>query len=558
MHLEIYKESKNKVITLVFLVLVGSLEMLGLGLVYPFIAILFDINLGGEELIEKIISLLKALSLPVSQYYLCLYIGLVLLAKAVLLTSYTYLINISCIGYMIDLREKIYASCFRTQFGFVSDRISRIINGLTLMSQSAGGAMNLQFRILSNVIILFFLLVLGFLISWKMLLIALSLGVAIFLFLRFTIALSKKLGEKIADLNQKLFRNLNQGLNNYRYLKSTSTYNYFYEDLKPTLSDILKVQLKFVLIKHGTNALTEPLMVVCLSIIIFLSLYIFGISMAAIIVMYIVLGRFYSQLILMTNNIQEYQREHVAAVYCKDLITEMQEEREASGDLQHGDNLDKSLFIKEMSFGYENKLFFDNVEMEIEKDKITLISGPSGSGKTTLLNLILGLLDPKAGKIFFGKSEIEKFDKDELRKNIGLVTQDNSLFDMTIRENLRLRNSQVSDSELIELIQRFKLTSIFENGIDLDYRIDESTSNLSGGEKQRICLIRELVAKPKILILDEFTSSLDKETMEIIISTIRELKGQMTILIVSHQSEYLDLADKVYLVEDNNLIEQKD
>ena len=558
MHLEIYKESKYKILTLTLLFFVGVLEMFGLSLVYPFIAILFEINLGGEELIERITSLLTYFKLPISQYYLCLYIALVLLAKALLVTSYNYVINLSNIAYMINIRERIYLASFKTEFGYVSDKISRLINGLTIMSQSAGGAMNLQFRILLNFIILFFLLILGFLISWKMLLVALSIGAGIFLLLKFTITLSKVLGERIATLNEGLFRDLNQGLSNYRYLKSTSTYGHFYDDLKPTLADIFKVQLRFVLIKHGTNALTEPLMVVSLSVIIFLSLYLLGISMAAIIVMYIVLGRFYSQLILLTNNIQEYQREHVAAVYCNDLIKEMQQSYEIPGKTSYRGNLNKTLSVKNITFGFENKLFFENAEMDIDKNKITLISGPSGSGKSTLLNIILGLLNPKEGQVLIDDKEIKEFDRDDLRKQIGLVTQENSLFDMTLRENLSLRNPGVLDSELIGFIKKFRLESIFDGEINLDYRINESSSNLSGGEKQRICLIRELVAKPSILILDEFTSSLDKETLEIVISSISELKGSITIIIVSHQLEYLDLADKVYFVENNSLVEKKD
>lgn len=553
MHLKIYEESKYKLLTILLLFFVGLLEMFGIGLVYPFIAILFEIDIGGEQLIEKIISILQTLRLPVTQLFLCLYIGVILLAKAVLVTLYTYIINISNIGYMISLRQKLYEAAFNSELGFISDKVSKLLNALTLMSQSAGGAMNLQFRILQNIFILLFLFILGLLISWKMFSVALSLGLLIYFLLRFTISLSKTLGQKIAELNEKLFKNLNQGLNNFRYLKSTSTYSLFYEDLRPTLLDIFKTQLKFVLIKHGTNALTEPLMVICLSIIIFFSLYILGISIAAILVMYLLLGRFYSQIILLTTNIQEYQRDYVAAVYCNDLIEEMKESREISGDDYADQNTKSDISLQDISFGHDNKLFFENASIEIKRNEITLILGPSGSGKTTLLNLILGLLVPVKGQVLLDGTGIRKFNTFALRKTIGLVTQDHALFDFTIRGNLSLRNPNVSDSELIKYIKRFKLESIFEEEIDLDYKINESSSNLSGGEKQRICLIRELVANPSILILDEFTSSLDKKSIEIVISAISELKGSKTIIIVSHQSEYMDLADTVYSVENNRL-----
>ena len=159
------------------------------------------------------------------------------------------------------------------------------------------------------------------------------------------------------------------------------------------------------------------------------------------------------------------------------------------------------------------------------------------------------MLKPRNGEVKIDDININQYDLKSYRSKIGLVTQDSVIFNLTIGDNLRLRNPDISDHELIKYIKNLDLESIFpNNNIDLNYQIDESVSNLSGGEKQRLALIRELASKPKILILDEVTSSLDTDTISKVIQNLQKLKGKMTIIIVTHQNEYLSIADAVYKI----------
>jgi ABC-type bacteriocin/lantibiotic exporter with double-glycine peptidase domain len=137
-----------------------------------------------------------------------------------------------------------------------------------------------------------------------------------------------------------------------------------------------------------------------------------------------------------------------------------------------------------------------------------------------------------------------------------VVTQDSMLFNMTIGENLRLRNKHASNKDLIDLIEEFELGTIFPNNIiNLDYVINETSSNLSGGEKQRLALIREIVFNPSILILDEVTSALDHNSVMNVVRIIERLKRKMTIIIVTHQSEYLEIADYAYKIHEGRVSE---
>ncbi len=128
------------------------------------------------------------------------------------------------------------------------------------------------------------------------------------------------------------------------------------------------------------------------------------------------------------------------------------------------------------------------------------------------------------------------------------------MFNLSLGDNLRLKNHDISDQILIKYLNDFDLQSIFPHKtIDLNYEIDESTSNLSGGEKQRLALIRELVANPDLLILDEVTNALDNITMHKIIKILANLKGEMAIIIVTHQREYLSIADIAYTIKDGKV-----
>ncbi len=201
----------------------------------------------------------------------------------------------------------------------------------------------------------------------------------------------------------------------------------------------------------------------------------------------------------------------------------------------------------------------DKVNFRAEKGETIAFVGPSGSGKTTLVKLLVGLYRPMEGKQFYNQVEINSLNLEELRSQIGLVTQDTQLFAGTIRENLKFVNQNSTDEELWAALKKSAADSLMQRADKgLDTVIGEGGVKVSGGEKQRLSIARALLRNPNILVFDEATSALDSLTEEQITSTIRSLSQnskQITVLI-AHRLSTIMHADRIYVLEKGKVAEQ--
>jgi len=200
----------------------------------------------------------------------------------------------------------------------------------------------------------------------------------------------------------------------------------------------------------------------------------------------------------------------------------------------------------------------EDISFRVEKGDTIAFVGPSGSGKTTLVKLLVGLYKPQDGKILYNNIDSENIDIDELRAQIGFVTQDTQLFAGTIKENLLFVNPTATDAEILEVLQQASCENLLarsENGINSV--IGEGGMKVSGGEKQRLSIARALLRRPKIIVFDEATSALDSITENEITQTIRKIvanKQQITVMI-AHRLSTIMHADKIFVLEKGKIIE---
>ena len=251
--------------------------------------------------------------------------------------------------------------------------------------------------------------------------------------------------------------------------------------------------------------------------------------------------------------------------------------REAEASLNNFDNLMKKSPEQEPAFpkplgnietlAFKNVVFqhqtashkaIDDISFDVKVGETIAFVGPSGSGKSTLMKLLVGLYRPLEGKIIYNNLDETEIHFDDLRKQIGFVTQDTNLFSGTIRENLMFVNPAATEEQVNDVLKKASCTGLVarvEKG--LDTMIGEGGLKLSGGEKQRISIARALLRKPHLLIFDEATSALDSLTEEEITDTIRELssqKEQITILI-AHRLSTIMHADRIYVLEKGDVVE---
>ncbi|MGB3008423.1 MAG: ABC transporter ATP-binding protein [Chitinophagaceae bacterium] len=200
----------------------------------------------------------------------------------------------------------------------------------------------------------------------------------------------------------------------------------------------------------------------------------------------------------------------------------------------------------------------NDISFKVNTGETIAFVGPSGSGKTTLMKLLVGLYRPQNGKILYNGIDENSIDFEDLRNQIGFVTQDTQLFSGSIKENLLFVNPSATEKELNDVLNKAacqNLLSRAEKG--LDTMIGEGGLKLSGGEKQRLSIARALLRKPKLLLFDEATSALDSLTEEEITDTIREisLEGSQVTILIAHRLSTIMHADRIYVLEKGDVVE---
>ena len=234
----------------------------------------------------------------------------------------------------------------------------------------------------------------------------------------------------------------------------------------------------------------------------------------------------------------------------QDQAYELEDEPQASFVFKN------SIEFKNVKFKYSDKTILDNLNFLIEKNSFVGIKGESGSGKSTILNILTGLISPTEGQILIdGKSQ--NLSTRVWQKKIGFVSQNTHLLDDTIKINIAFGSDeeQIDEKLMEDCVKKSGLENFIQNLDEgINTIVGENGTKISGGQIQRIGIARAFYKKPEILILDEPTNSLDIENENKIIETLKKLKSDVTMIIVSHDEEPLKIADKKILIKDGRLL----
>ena len=237
----------------------------------------------------------------------------------------------------------------------------------------------------------------------------------------------------------------------------------------------------------------------------------------------------------------------------RNILEAPEMERPAEGTAPAENNLQ----LRDVHFSYQDTEVLHGISMDIPEGNFIALVGPSGSGKSTIARLIASLWDVDSGSITLGGRDIRKIPQEAYSDKIAFVSQDNYLFNMTVRENIRLGRADASDAQVEEAARRSGCHDFIMN-LDQGYDtlVGSSGGHLSGGERQRISIARAMLKAAPIVILDEATAYTDPENEAVIQRSVSKLTEGKTLIVIAHRLSTITGADQIYLIKDGQIDDQ--
>jgi subfamily B ATP-binding cassette protein MsbA len=262
--------------------------------------------------------------------------------------------------------------------------------------------------------------------------------------------------------------------------------------------------------------------------------------------------------IIQIGNIGSQFTEAFAGLDRTEEIMSMSPEEDESIRNIELDSINGDVIFKDVSFSYlEDSEVIHNISFEAKKGSMTALVGTSGSGKSTIAGLTASFLNPNSGKITVDGIDLSKIKLSSYRKKLGVVLQDDFLFEGTIKDNILFPNPKASDKQLQDAVRAanvHEFTERFDEGINT--LIGERGVKLSGGQRQRITIARAIIANPRILILDEATSNLDNESESLIQESLKTLMKGRTTFVIAHRLSTIRQADQILVIENGEIVEK--
>lgn len=278
-------------------------------------------------------------------------------------------------------------------------------------------------------------------------------------------------------------------------------------------------------------------------------------TMGSLIACVILGGRTLAPLAQITGLINRYSQAK-SAYQALDQLFEIEDREEQAQDFIRRSSCNGELEFRSVTLSYpkSGRPALDAVDLRVEAGKKIGVVGPIGSGKTSLLRLSAGLLDPTSGQVLVGGIDVGHWHPDDLRKQVGVITQTPTLFTGSVAENIRLGKPNATDDEVVaaaELSGVSEFVNQLENG--LDTHLFERGAQLSGGQRQAICIARAVIADPKIIIMDEPTSSLDNASEQRLVQRLMPWVAERTLIVITHRAPMLALVDDIAVLEAGKL-----
>lgn len=543
-----YGKRVKKELTLAFIIL---FILTGLQIIMPMlIGNIIDDKLGQDHLIE-----LRSIGFLLVGY---LVVGLI---QAVIryLSSMSFMKTANLVA--IEIRRDLFDHIQRLpqkyfdniSAGKVVSRVTNDTNALKSLFQTLLGQM-----VTSAVYIIAIFFVLLFKGSWAVLFVIVPMPIMYFL-IKFYNKYSSQYNHDFRRSLSQINSDINENIKGMEVIKTTNTEDGVYQAFEKVSEENFKTGLKIEWLDsfvsfNATQTLSNINVLVVLLVFGLMNLK--GNPNFSVGLMYILLDytqRIYSALQQVLNRLREIQRSLAAADHIFEIFSmEAEEEKEVKGL-----KLEGNVTFKDVSFYYKDEDYvLKNISFEVPAGKTLALVGQTGSGKSSIINLLFRFYREQKGQVLFDGVGANAYSLSDLRSNMAIVLQEPFIYQGTLRENITLGRTY-ADEDVIASLEAVGGKNLFDNlGRNLDTVFSEAGSGLSQGEKQIITFARAIIRDPKILVLDEATSSIDSETESFIQVGLEKLKEGRTTFVIAHRLSTIKDADEILVLSYGNIVER--
>lgn len=552
-------------LTLLAMSVAGLAEGVGLSALLPLLNIAIETDAGASPLPaaadnafeQSVREALAWAGITPELNNLLVLIVVALTLKSLLLLAAQVQVGYSAARLATDLRLELLRAILLSRWTyFLNQPVGKLTNSLATEAARAAEAFQNGATALT---FLFQAVVYGAValaVSWRATLVGLVAGALIIGFSHSLVRITKKAGKKQTSVLLSLMSTMTDTLASVKPLKGMGREHLAGSVLSMETARLNQALERQVLSSAWLDSMQQILFAVIIAVGMYTALVRNGMPLATVMVLVVVIG----QMVALLGKVQkQYQKSTIGESAYWSMRKTIEEAQREEEELPAGatPSIGTGIRLEHLGFRYGNHAVLEDVEIAIPAGSLVTLVGPSGSGKTTMVDLVIGLLRPDTGRVTVGGVPLTEIDLRQWRRAIGYVPQETLLLHESIAHNVSLGDTDIPERDIEDALRAagaWDFVHSLPGGMHAS--VGERGGKLSGGQRQRIVIARALVRRPQLLILDEATSALDGESAEAVRQTLQQLRGSLTILVITHQDLLVDIADRVYRLENGRATRQ--
>lgn len=555
--LELFKlHPRRTVVVLLSILLSGALEAVGAASVLPLVVVMAKGQIPDNSILgQSVLNALDFVGLHPNLTLLTCIVVAAFSAKALLMYALLRFVSHTSAEIAAEFRRQYLQAVVGARWPyFISQPAGSFAHTLGNETEFAAGVYISACRLLSVITQVFIYVSLSFLVSWHMALAAAIVGIFSMFIFGGLVQHARKAGARTAQLSRTMSIRLVDSLQGMKPLKAMNQEDRIIPLIESEISGLHKAACDAEAARSAMRVFREPLEVISIAACLFLAWLVWEIPFEIMAVSLFMFVRILQRGGIIQVTYQDMVRHETVYWHLRDTIKAAQAEQDNQVGVKQP-ALKESIALQQVTMRYDSRTIFADLSMMIPAGRVTLLLGPSGIGKTTIADLILGLVPASSGSVYIDGVSLNEINLKAWRSMAGYVPQEMFLFHNTILQNVTLDDPSLTRTQAEDALRAagaWEFVSQTEKG--LDTVVGERGARLSGGQRQRIALARALIRQPKFLILDEAVAGLDPESEKELLAALRKLRGRVTILAIAHRSQFADIADCIYELNELGLL----